>query len=440
MVSLAFLLAIAFPARQIVKQLKLKNEITWIFCALLWSSPLYIFWGRSFMIETTGLFFTISAIPFLLRLQTPRPNYKHASIAGILGSLAMLQKVTTALPALMVFGLFTLYYYLFKTSFRQLFKNQVVCLLIAYLIPLVIMQSWTLFTDSIKIKNEFGKTLTSSALMEWHFGSLEQRLSAVYNYQIFWRRMIHNNIAGFLGILLLSGALVFGRKSIKKAVLFCLVLWVVPVFIFFNLHRVHDYYQTSCLIYLIAALTIAVTGWLPEFARKPFVTPLCIATLLGVNIFQFFSEGFFKSIARQHTPENEISLGLSKIISEFTPENSAIVVFGYDWSSEIAFYSKRKSFTVPDKWCNKTSYWTNVGFTMGDKKVSAVLCAPSDCVKLEQLLQKPEVRSQPQIFSIYDCLLWLPGVASIVNPSTHQKVFPLPADSLTKLAYAHQKF
>ena len=62
LVSFCFLLACAWPAFMIVRRLNLPSQVAWVFCALLWSSPIYLFWGRTFMIETAALFFTFSAI------------------------------------------------------------------------------------------------------------------------------------------------------------------------------------------------------------------------------------------------------------------------------------------------------------------------------------------------------------------------------------------
>ena len=39
---------------------------------------------------------------------------------------------------------------------------------------------------------------------------------------------------------------------------------------------------------------------------------------------------------------------VSRFIRERTPENSAIMVAGFDWSSSIAYYSERKALMLPN--------------------------------------------------------------------------------------------
>jgi hypothetical protein len=61
LVSFGFLLACAWPAFAIAQRLKLTSAAAWIFCAILWSSPQYLYWGRTFLMETAAVFFTLAA-------------------------------------------------------------------------------------------------------------------------------------------------------------------------------------------------------------------------------------------------------------------------------------------------------------------------------------------------------------------------------------------
>src|SRR5258706_6368542 len=64
LLSYLALLACAWPAHLVVRRLGLPRRTFWVFCALLWSSPIYLFWGRTFMIETTAMLFAFAMIPF----------------------------------------------------------------------------------------------------------------------------------------------------------------------------------------------------------------------------------------------------------------------------------------------------------------------------------------------------------------------------------------
>ena len=99
-ISLVFLLACAWPAFQIALRLRLPPEAPWLFCALLWSAPIYIFNGRSFLIETAAIFFVFAAIPYAIDLREARPSVYSGIVFALLASLGMLQKVSTAFPIL----------------------------------------------------------------------------------------------------------------------------------------------------------------------------------------------------------------------------------------------------------------------------------------------------------------------------------------------------
>ena len=62
-VSYIFLVACGWPAFATTRRLELPKSVPLVFCALLWTSPLYVYWGRSFMIETAALFFSFACIP-----------------------------------------------------------------------------------------------------------------------------------------------------------------------------------------------------------------------------------------------------------------------------------------------------------------------------------------------------------------------------------------
>jgi hypothetical protein len=48
---------------------------------------------------------------------------------------------------------------------------------------------------------------------------------------------------------------------------------------------------------------------------------------------------------------NNRTLQIASYVNSSTPSDSPIIVYGYDWSGEIAYYSQRKALTVPS-WDN----------------------------------------------------------------------------------------
>lgn len=258
LLSFFFLMSCAWPAFQIARRLELRRETVLIFCALLWSSPLYLFWGRTFMIETAALFFILAAVPYALALNRPDPDWKAAVFFLLFASLAVVQKVTTAAPVMVVLGFVALRSQVGIFSYRKPFVFRSLLLLGAFAIPLILAASWTLYGDSIKEENPFGAMLTSKALFSWNFGTLEQRLNMVTMKTLLWDRILTRNAAGSLGVFLVSGALFAGDSRTRKLIGTCLALFLLPLLIFTNLHVVHDYYPMSSVVFFLAALAITL--------------------------------------------------------------------------------------------------------------------------------------------------------------------------------------
>lgn len=103
LLSFAVFWACAWPAAAVVERLKLPKATAWFFCALLWSSPLYLFWGASLTIETAALFVAFAAVPCAL-VQGPS-TWRSAWICAMSGSLAAPQKITKGATVVMGKGI-----------------------------------------------------------------------------------------------------------------------------------------------------------------------------------------------------------------------------------------------------------------------------------------------------------------------------------------------
>jgi len=71
--------------------------------ALLWVSPMYIFWSRSFMMESTALFFAVAYVASVYRAtRSPSGEPSTAALvaAAVAGALAGATKATTFVPFL----------------------------------------------------------------------------------------------------------------------------------------------------------------------------------------------------------------------------------------------------------------------------------------------------------------------------------------------------
>ena len=417
LVSFAFLLACAWPSLAIVKRLKLASQVAWIFCTLLWSSPLYLFWGRTFMIETTAVFFALVTVQYALDMLETSPKLNSVLLLTSFATLGMLQKATTVGPVLMVMGLVTLTSHLKSKGFTFPSFKKVIYVAMAFAIPLGITLIWTAFTDDIKMQNPYGTTITSSALSEWNYGTLKQRFDINIWMLILVKRIAQYNI-GPLGVLIFVYAFFMGKNNLRFIILICLILFVLPVMIFTNLHLVHNYYQTASALFLIAGLTLSVALAVPKKVKGVSILPILVFLLVSSNLFGFHLI-YQESVERKYSIENNRTLAASDVIRRYTDSESGIVVFGNDWSSEIPYYSQRKAFVVPSSYVDYDSVWRTPETFIGDLKLGAIVfILDGDKINLTSILARSENGKTGGLFEIFEkCYMWLPGIHTISNPA-----------------------
>lgn len=347
LVSYAFLLLLVIPAIAITERLKLPSVTSLYFIAILFSMPIYIYWGRSFMIETAALFFGIAAIKFFLDYLLGNRSIWVVLAFVAFATLCMLQKATTALPIMIVFSIVFFVFELNRSSslksatlIKNLFAGGVV-----FLIPISIGFAWIIGTDQIKLENPLGEQLTSTALVEWNWGTLSQRTSSELWTKVVWERILSHNLGAWLGLSLIAAPFfVCVEPKIKFIALGLVSLGIVPLFLFTNLHLIHDYYQTANVVFFAygVSLTLAVVV-APIFGK-----PVAIFTLamLMLSNYVALQNGYLPQIKTEFTKANR-DLAIGKILNREISYGDQFVAFGNDWSSTFAYISERKSFTVP---------------------------------------------------------------------------------------------
>jgi hypothetical protein len=420
LVSFAFLVAFAWPAFMVQKRLNLPSEAAWVFCALVWSSPLYLLWGRTFMISTSALFFTLAAIPYLLDLREVRPSWQSAVLCAFWGTLGMLQRSVTAGPTLLVLAVVVL-----LSSLRNwrtaTFLRQFACLALGVGLPLAMGVLWTAYADIIKSYNFVGREMTLQfRLSNQYVGALAERFDPGALKEIFWKRMFEENAAGLLGVALVAGGLFSRERSVRTFVWICLILTAFPVMLFFDVSLFLTHYQVSSVVFLIAAVAFCCVVWLPTVIRWRGVVPLTAMVLVVANVFVFWSS-YGSVVRKQPNARNFRGLAVGDVISRYTPEDSGILVFGLypgidGWSQEIPYLSQRKGFTVPDY--KEHLVGDDPASYLGGKQLGAmVFCSTKNKDRKERynrLIERYSRMSDPRLFLISSCYVWLPHTPVVV--------------------------
>jgi hypothetical protein len=126
------------------------------------------------------------------------------------------------------------------------------------------------------------------------------------------------------------------------------VLGILPLFLFTNLHIVHDYYQTANLVFFILALSIAIGSvLLPRLGTQKALYSLFF--IMAINYF-YLSQTYFPWTQFSFNKFNSRDYGVGRILNRELSEDKQFVAFGNLWSSTFAYMSERKACTIEPAW------------------------------------------------------------------------------------------
>jgi hypothetical protein len=387
-VSFAFFLGTLAPAAVICRRLQLSPRMFFLFGSLYLLSPVDLFWGRTFMIESTATFFAVATISATLPFFAPRA-VSLPRLAGVLAlaSLATTVKVTTGLPVLGVLmaalGLCALEHWrkddmtLAKTFFVR-------AALLA--VPVALAFAWTYYTDVVKTHNEIGKLLTSAALPQWGFGTLHQRFSRVFLVEVLWRRCVEGNAGGVLGLAVMGFFLIDQARGRRLWIgLAVLALFALPLLVFTNLHIVHTYYQSANIVFLVFLLALALLSIGERVSHCLLI--IAFLLVLGCDVGNFYT-GYWRLASRDISAENNAVMAAAKVVREQAPRDHPIIVYGLDWSSELPYYAERKALAVPDWYPNYEDPLTHPERYLGSNPVGALVACAGRRAPVEEKLQR----------------------------------------------------
>jgi hypothetical protein len=345
-VGIFFFLSTLYPFYKILRTLSLKTSSTYLVLSLYCLSPQYLFWSRTFMIESTALSLSMYYLWFSMlwdaHTHSAKKDMFMLSGLAVSGSLAAAVKITTFFPFwTAAFGLF-LWRWLKATDWGKRWERSrllpvIQFLAAAFLIPLAALLCWTSYSDALKSLNPLAQTLTSSALREWNFGSLPQRLAPA-TWKIFFSRTITDLIGNrwLLAAAVLSA--LFCRRDRRITFFVFLLLFIIPLLTFTNLYLIHNYYAYANGVFLIAAVGVASSGLLESrnYLRR------AAGGLLACSIIVFSVHHYLTSFY----PVQGMTIDASPVKNEIgllTKDSDVIVVFSDDWSSEIPYYLDRRA-------------------------------------------------------------------------------------------------
>lgn len=409
--SYLFLIFCLIPIRSIIRKIQLSNNIFFIFSAILFSSPMYVYWGRSFLIETAALFLTIVSIKYLVDAIVDGITLKNISLFIVFISISILQKATTGLPVLVV-AVVVLFYSEIKNhqSIRAfVFGRSLLMLLTCVTIPLAIGVAWVDFTDEIKSLNPLGINLISSSLISWNWGTLDQRISVELYSHVLWERMFVQNVGGIIWVfLILFSLFVKSEYDFKIIVLLSIIFGITPLFIFTNLHIVHEYYQVANNIFIVFAVAVSVgTVFQSKFGNM--ATSITLILILVSN-YVALSDGYLLYMKKVFTKQHR-DVAIGDILRRELPKDKQFVAFGHDWNPTFAYIAQRKSLTAPVWFSKYDEAKLKPEYFVDKDQLGGFVACSIDSPNISEMLFWSSNQRRWKIGTTHDCLIATPEMS-----------------------------
>jgi hypothetical protein len=339
LISYLFLLATIFPVRSLARAYGLTDRDVLVFAILLLASPIYLYWGTTFLIETMALFFCVAFLAGIVQ-ETRDSNITTIAQAALLGVAGALGKITTFAPFYLLAGVILLFH-LADRARRRLPLGRSVAAAIATMLPAPLLFSiWDRFADAQKARNSIGRLTMSTAPMthSWAFGTWSQLFSERMVFTLV--RGITDTV-GLLAIVLFTFLAILSRHyglSRMRLILIAAALcgFLLPYFLFTNLHIVHDYYDTANAMFLIFGIAVLIGGFFSNGHARVGWVVLTMAVVSQLAWFHFY---FAKDLIHR----GDYRLTIANTIAANTDDNAVISIYSKDWSPVIPYYSRRRS-------------------------------------------------------------------------------------------------
>jgi hypothetical protein len=343
-ISSLFFYACLWPMYLVAEGLGLNRRLFFLAAALLMLSPMYLYWSRTFMIESATVFFCFVFLAYVQKFLTNGP-YRACwwivlTLAGLTG---ILLKVTTFPTFAFAAGILVLIDMGRVGNWKSLRRWMWTYLPLALSVGLMLVavQSWVKTADALKDNNLITMYLTSANIESLTWGTWSQRISWILWITTICQRIIPHTLGSSLILIFVLGGFIAAGRWSKGMILLLLLIFPIDILLFTNLHIVHDYYPYSTSLFLVFATAVAYWA-LGERWHKVYYG-ICILTA-AIFIVRFcFTYGHWLNMR----PTDDPQIQSAYFVDSVTPRDSVILVVGCDWNSVVAYYSQRRAIYFP---------------------------------------------------------------------------------------------
>ena len=335
LVSLSFFYSI-LPALFLISRRLMTEWESWVFLSLVVSSPVYLFWSRTVMIESLALAFSLWGLWFLLKA-IDHANWLWILVASATLGLAGLAKLTTLFDWLLVAGVWWIY--MLGVAIKNGATGSEITrrFLLGGGIPVIfaalLTLAWAKHVDHVNSLSTMTAYFTSAneSFRKWNFGSWNQFTSA---NSVRWLGFLQNvfTLRGSAIFLVITLLLMPGKRLLAFV---SVVLFVAPLLVFTNLFYSHDYYYYANGILFLAAVGFVVNAVLAE-SRFSLAGKLLLIGWIAHDQYQ--GSAYYRSLLRLPQRSNQ----LAEQIKHSVPVKGVVVAYGFSWNPALAYYSDRK--------------------------------------------------------------------------------------------------
>lgn len=402
------------------------------------TAPVYLFYARTFMIETTALCFSGWFLA-LLRRSFKSPHWLWVVATTLAGTLAGLTKITTFL----VFGIpaFALAVAALRRPAATHWRHQAIAALVPAVVSLSLSWWWIRYADAIKDSNPFTGFLTARELRAWNFGTWDLRLDSSFWIHIQENIVSHNLAEGAFAIALLCAPFAPARNRWIAGV--ALFGFASGPLVFANLYHLHDYYYAAnALLLLAAAGLMLASAWdNPRLPRG--------ANWLALGLILMFQlHAYYRGYYSHHRHPALSPPELAAIIRNSVPADGVVLIYGADWNPVLPYYFQRRALMVPGERENETDMLEQVLARLPPRRIAAMVVHGETLRARPDFIQERAARfglSPEAVARDKDDVLYLPAdqisrkptVVAAVNPSVDDSFSTdLKADNLSGVALA----
>jgi hypothetical protein len=334
-IGLLFFYGGLVPVAWLVRRLLLPPSVLVTFALLYLASPLYLFWSRTVLVETTAMTLSLAYLCSAV-VSIYRPfRWRRCASASAFGLLAASVKITTFAGGLLGASLFCLFLWIRRRPGIKF----IVYSLVPLLSPVAAGLAWTWFADGFKMRNPL-QFLGSDELAHWNLGVLSLRMS-----RAFWVVMGHRMLGDLLGrawpIILVASVVVaivhYKGRRIGIGTVSVLAFCVGPL-VFANLYYVHDYYPCGGAAYLYLALAVLWGSVWHAKRLDPRITYALLLIFLVGSAYTYH-RNYYPDLRSTKSPFVDTAMFLKSVLSR----NEIVIIYGTDWDSTIAYYSEHRA-------------------------------------------------------------------------------------------------